>query len=459
MILALILACRAPSPEDGAPTVLPAVREVDGRLLGPDGRQLLLHGLNARVAGIFDVSFDDGRTALEPIPPFTAEDCAFLSRELGANLLRLPINWSGVQPEEGSWDEAYLDGVVAVVDACEAAGVLTLVDLHQDAYSKEIGEDGAPLWAIEPPPEELLEGPLDDLTQRRTSAQVLQAFGSLFANTRGLADAYAEMAAHVATRLAGHPGVVGLELMNEPVVFDDDALADFHDRVAAAVRAEAPDLLLAFEPDALRNHTDADPVAHPLPYDDSAYAPHIYTQVFTNGWASEDPSVIQQSVAGAAEEAQAHGAALLVGELGHDPRTETGQAWITTSLDALDTVQASWAFWLYEEWSQGGWGLYDVGTDGASRGALRTEAVRLLARPYPQAVDGRLVGVQWDGSTLQVDLAEAGDQAHTIAAPAAAWPGEVQATCDDEPVEPLRDLDRGRLDMVCAGSRLVVGAR
>ena len=55
-----------------------------------------------------------------------------------------------------------------------------MIDLHEDAYSKEIGEDGAPLWAIQPPPTELLQGPLDDLGSRRTSAQVTAAFDTFF---------------------------------------------------------------------------------------------------------------------------------------------------------------------------------------------------------------------------------------------------------------------------------------
>ena len=35
------------------------------------GRQVVLRGVNARVQGLFDVTFDDGRIALQPIPAFT----------------------------------------------------------------------------------------------------------------------------------------------------------------------------------------------------------------------------------------------------------------------------------------------------------------------------------------------------------------------------------------------------
>ena len=80
-----------------------------------------------------------------------------------------------------------------------------LVDLHQDAYSKEIGEDGAPLWAIMPPPTELLEGPLNDLEERRISQQVLDAFSTFFGNRDGIQDAFVEMLERLTEHLKNKP--------------------------------------------------------------------------------------------------------------------------------------------------------------------------------------------------------------------------------------------------------------
>lgn len=83
--------------------------------------------------------------------------------ELGLDFLRLPINWSAIEPTQSTYDEAYLDRVDAAVQCAARANVYVMIDLHEDAYSKEIGEDGAPLWAIQPPPAMLLQGPLTDL--------------------------------------------------------------------------------------------------------------------------------------------------------------------------------------------------------------------------------------------------------------------------------------------------------
>lgn len=448
---------------DPGPSAL--LRSEGGRLVDAQGRQVLLRGINARVEGLFDVTFDDGRTPLQVIPPFTGDDCAFLASELGFNLLRLPVNWSGIEPEEGVYDTAYLDRIGALVDACEAAGVWTIVDLHQDAYGKDIGEDGAPLWAIQPPPPELLEGPLtsEELARRRLSAPVLAAFNSLYGDAalpsgRTLHQAHAEMTGHLAGFLRDHPGAVALELHNEPVSLGDQAALDaFHAASTEAVQAAYPTLPVVFEPDALRNITDSAPVETPFPYDNTVYGPHIYTDVFEDGWASEDTDAIRASVAGAVDEAAAHGSHLFIGEFGNDPRSERGALYIDTCLDAFDQAQASWAIWLYEEYSQDSWGLWDVGDEPYTRGALREDAADQLARPFPIAVDGVVEGIDWDAEAgvLTVSVEGAGDGEHVVSAPARVWPSGVAVTCDGAAVDAVEVAD-GRARFRCAGAELRV---
>jgi endoglycosylceramidase len=455
----LLTLAGCPSADEPAPEPTPestAFTASNEGLIGPDGRQMLLRGINARVDGLFDVSFDDGRLDLEPIPPFTGDDCGVLA-DLGMNLLRLPVNWSAIEPVQGEYDAAYATRIVDLVTACHAVGVYTLVDLHQDAYSKHIGEDGAPLWAIVPPPDELLQGPLHDLADRHTSLQTLRSFRSFFENAEGLQDAYAAMAAWLVGRLDGTPGLVGLEIFNEPVVFDDSKLDAFHRRVADATRAVAPDLPLAFEPDALRNFSDSDPVAFPRPFTNAIYAPHHYTDVFTDGWASGNVQALRESVAGIASEAAMHGAHPLVGEFGNDPDGPTGPLWFEESLAAYDEHRLSWALWLYEEWSQDAWGLYDFDEtdDGPVRSDFRDAMADRVARPFPQAVAGRLDSVSWDADTATLTVGMVGSGTHTIAAPERVWSDNPRATCDGENAA-VETSGRGRVDVVCEGAELVL---
>ena len=150
-------------------------------ILDTQGREWLFRGVNARIEGVFDVNFDDGREPLEPIPSFDASDTQAM-QEIGFNLLRLPIQWSGIEPQPGQYDQEYIDRITEVIQLCEDAGIQVLVDMHQDAYSKEIGEDGAPAWAILPPPTETNKGGELNLLAARLSKQTQQAFASFWKN-------------------------------------------------------------------------------------------------------------------------------------------------------------------------------------------------------------------------------------------------------------------------------------
>ena len=143
------------------------------------GRQLLFRGYNAKINGIFDATFDDGRTPNEVFPDFD-ETSATKLEELGFDVIRLTINWSALEPHPMQYSPTFFSKVDAVLDMAHRHHFYVILDMHQDAYSKEIGEDGAPLWAIAPPPAQLLSGPSND--SRRTSAEVLAAGFNFFAN-------------------------------------------------------------------------------------------------------------------------------------------------------------------------------------------------------------------------------------------------------------------------------------
>lgn len=107
-----------------------------GHFVDEAGRVVVLTGVNARIDGVFDVALDMGRAPLESIPAFTIEDARAM-RAMGFNTLRLPIQWSGVEPTEtGGFDAAYLDRVAAVVALCREAGLYVLIDWHQTPTRK-----------------------------------------------------------------------------------------------------------------------------------------------------------------------------------------------------------------------------------------------------------------------------------------------------------------------------------
>jgi endoglycosylceramidase len=424
-----------------------ALRVVDGRLVDKAGREITLRGVNARAAGVFDVTFDDGRLPLEAIPTFDAGDVERM-RDLGFNLLRLPINWSALEPVRGRYSRSYLRRIAKVVALCGKRDVSVLLDFHQDAFSKEIGQDGAPRWVLDlllgPDGYPYLGGPLEDLTARRLAPHTLQAFTRFDANEHGVQDLFGKAAAVVAKRFRRSRAVVGYEIMNEPLATPDATgeaqLLALHVRVAEAIRRVDGKHLVVFEPNTLRNFLNEAPKpAAPFPDPRAIYAPHIYTYVFDGKTFTGDTTELASSMQKAAEEAAAWGVPLLVGEYGIDPTHPLANEWITASLDLQDQLRAHSTFWLWEEISSGHWGLFEG--ESSDAGGDRPERVRALSRPYARAVPGRVLEHTVDPATSALHLRwranGPGDVAIFVAP--RRFPNGVAIACDGAAVDAAPD--------------------
>ncbi|MDQ1249643.1 MAG: hypothetical protein QG597_4019 [Actinomycetota bacterium] len=469
----------------------PAIRSQNPcGILDSSGREWLLRGVNARVEGVFDVTFDDGRAPLEEIPSFGAEDTVAM-KTIGFNLLRLPVQWSAVEPQPGQYDEAYLQRISDVVALCEEAGIQVLVDMHQDAYSKEIGEDGAPLWAIVPPPTQTNKGGELNLLAARLSAQTQEAFASFWRNEqvagKGLQEHYIGALTEVAKAAGQSPAVIGLDVFNEPWLLHAqslltlqgkdpglnlDMLYDFYAKAIPAVQEAAPDKLVMFEPDVAKNDppalppgstsqqpysaTEPDPVPWPTP--GTVYAPHFYTNAFFNpgeaaaGYPNISPTDpgINLSITNSMAEATKFSAPLLLGEFGFTPKAaqyaQTMAAIYTlTNANAISTAQ-----WVWKENSQDSWGFYDF-TNGQP--TLREEAAAATAQPYPQAISGRLKSAAVDAASgaLTVNFVyEETGQPHQIFAPVTyGFKNGFTVACGGDKVEPLATDDSGQFTVEC----------
>jgi endoglycosylceramidase len=415
----------------------------DGHVLRDQyGRQWLGHGINARVFGLFDVTFTDGREPVETIPPFDQSDVQQMA-QAGFNMLRLPINWSGLEPTEGEFQQSYLDRLTQVVGWCRDAGIYVLVDFHQDAWSKEIGEDGAPLWAIVPPPTMLLGGPLTDLTQRRESQQVLDASTSFFGDVASLQDRFVPAFTKVVSSLATEPAVIGYEPMNEPVTFqigsDGEArLQAFYEKVATAFRTVDSRHALWLEPDSERNLTLMAPLrAAPFPDSNVVYEPHIYPTIVSvpDNTQAEWVAALQQSFEAITLEAASYGAAPFLGEWGEDPADPTQLPYLAAIQQLLEAQNMGEAFWLWKEESQGNWGFFDQQPDGMW--TPRSAGLKAVATPYPMAVPGTLASFHFDSSAgaLTVSFtAKGGEAAPLMFLPDTWYPHGVSATLNGQKI-------------------------
>lgn len=60
------------------------------------------------------------------------------------NFVRLGVMWEAVERSEGTYDDAYLDKVVELVNKLGDAGIYTLVDAHQDVFARSMCGEGVP---------------------------------------------------------------------------------------------------------------------------------------------------------------------------------------------------------------------------------------------------------------------------------------------------------------------------
>jgi endoglycosylceramidase len=190
----------------------------DSTLLGHHGRWLvdgqgrvrILHGV-----GVMNYSPPNLPAAMG----FGDKDAAFLAAH-GFNLVRLGMNWSGIEPQPGVFDPGYLASILGTMRTLEAHHIYTMLDWHQDDWGlAAAGIDGAPAWAtltdgLPNPALGYGVGMFGDPAQQR-------AFDNFWANKPGpggvgIADRFATMLADYAGTFRREPYLLGYDTFNEP---------------------------------------------------------------------------------------------------------------------------------------------------------------------------------------------------------------------------------------------------
>ncbi len=454
------LAPDVPLPNPGVAT-LGRIAVRGGHVMDEYGREWLLRGVNAKFETLFDVTFPDGRVRNEALATFDAFDAPETAR-LGYGFVRLAISWSGLEPAEGQFSQPFLDLLDHVVAAYEAAGVYVLIDFHEDSYSKEIGEDGAPLWAILPPPTELLHGPLwaesdlkcpcENSDNRRISGPVTEAFTSFFENTDGIQDRFLPAWRLVTGRYKDHAGMVGFEAMNEPMAIQADnglaLLDDFHVKAAAAMREVNPHHAYWLEPEVVtRNWGCEYPLrATPFPDTNVVYEPHFYPGLCLNldkgtdyaSWYANMTTTFDSMVT----EAASYGAAPVLGEWWARLRIPGD----FESIDAMIQLADERAIGL-TQWHWRGFCPADDCTEvGTPYYLSLPDQTWTVAQPgtdrfahaYPMAVPGHLAKYAFDRATgvATIDFdAAGGEAAPMLHLPTGRYPDGATVTLDGAPVE------------------------
>ena len=369
-----LLACQDP---EEAPPIMPTSWHVDGGFLrAPDGRAAILRGTNV-----------SGQQKNAPyLDANTAEDYGKLRTLFGMNAIRFVMTWAAVEPMRGQYDDVYLDAVAQRMKWAEAAGLLVILDMHEDIFGEGFGFDGAPRWAC------------DDAYYQAFMPREPWFLNSVEPNVQACVDKFFSDAdtqahfigawQHVAERLAGATPIIGFDVLNEPnwgtyslYDFEQDRLTPLYTQVVNAVRKAAPNWVAFLEPAATRNLGIPTGLAA-FPFANVVYAPHSYDANAEEG-GGFDPahrSVIFDNIAALAEEATALNASLWIGEYGGVTTTAGYGDYMRAQYDGAGAVAGSTMY--YDDSRGGGYSMLDL--DGTPRQA----ALDALIMPYPEYVAG-----------------------------------------------------------------------
>ena len=323
-------------------------------LLDPQGRVLVLHGLNMVYKRAPYAPDAEG---------FGRDDARFLARN-GFTTVRLGLVWKAVEPSPGEYDDAYLARIRRTAQLLAREGIWTLLDFHQDLFNERFQGEGAPDWAVQD--EGLPAEPQAGFPANYFGMPALnRAFDHFWADDPGpggvgLQDRYAAAWAHVASYFAETPRVLGLDVFNEPwpgsqweqcanpagcPVFDA-GLQAFTQRVIDAVRAVDRRTAVFYEPQVLFNSgspTYVEPEGKRL-----GFSFHDYCLTADAG-AGE--SGVQQAC-GQADDLVWSNAAAHVDSSGDAPLlTEFGatdqSATLTAMVDRAAKHRTGWQYWAY----------------------------------------------------------------------------------------------------------------
>lgn len=362
---------------------------MDGRYFrDAAGRAVILRGVNLA-----------GNSKVPPFVPLTDLDRAERLDQLaewGVSVLRLVVSWEAYEPALGAYDDAYLAAMVKIAEAAWERGIYTIVDIHQDGYSRyQLSGcgDGFPEWSIAPgiprrTPDNSARTCANWGAKLLLDSDMKASFAAFFADRHGARQRYLLMLGRVAAAFSAVPGVIGYDPLNEPWADEVSELAPLYEDAAAAIRTVAPAAILFIEGQVLCSGGTQSQLPRPG-FSNFAYAPHYYDPlaIALGAWSG---LTTLTDLAFATMNAKAAGwnVPLLLGEFGIVAGAPGGLPYADLMYERLDDYKASGTYWNYTPgWTaaaKDGWNGEDfslIGSGAAPRPTFRF-------RPYARRIPG-----------------------------------------------------------------------
>jgi endoglycosylceramidase len=259
-----------------------------------------------------------------------------LSTGFGFNVVRLPISWANLEPQQGAFNSTYLSSFVDQdVQWASSAGVYIVLDMHQNNWARRFGGSGAPDWAVQ-------EYPPNETGMRR-------AVSEFWANAE-LQDHLVQVWVKIAEYYANNPAIAGYDLLNEPWIYtsvlaqlNGTALDAFYARAVQAIRAIDSNHIMFLEP-ANMNVFNLPTRANIV------WSPHFYQLAFSHEYDAQNFTELERAfIAQRNKYVNGFEVPMWIGEFGSFmPDSSSRATWTRDALTLFSRYQVGWAWWAYD---------------------------------------------------------------------------------------------------------------
>ena len=262
---------------------------------------------------------------------FGEQDAAFIA-SLGMNCVRIPVSYRHWEDDTrpGEIDKRGFAHLDRAVDACAAAGVYTVIDLHAAPGAQNHH------WHSDNP-----------------------FHKPLFWQHRSFQDRAVALWEAIASRYAGRPEVAGYNVLNEPADESGTALVDFYRRAVAAIRAVDGRHMVFLD----GNRYAREFPGFGEPFENAVYAIHQYPEP---GFADGGPypgetagryagaSAVEAEFASMTGYMREHGVPVWVGEFGPvygagPERDAQRRRLLADQIEIYEAAGANWSLWTYKD--------------------------------------------------------------------------------------------------------------
>jgi len=337
----------------------------------------------------------------------------------GVDAVRLLIIWEGLEPERGTTDCAYLDLIEDMVDMAKEKGIMVILDMHQDLFSRFLCGDGAPKWAVKQKYIDAIEcsGQWQSLSLHASVRSAWTDFWTDKSMQQNLIRTWQE----VVYRMRNKSNVIGYDLLNEPGYgsFDPDEvettyMRDFYERLIAGIREFDKESLIVVEP-VITGDFGVKTKLTSFDVPNIVYSPHYYDGILligasktydrtkdkTSKFFSDFDRVAKENIL----------APVVVGEYGMRTDVNGYEDYTAHQMIEMENVAFGSMYWTYF-WTGKDWQEEDMSlvnhdgkdpltdekpTDTTTSGQQRCH-VEYFVRPYPMKTAGELIKYRFDFS-------------------------------------------------------------